>query len=98
DEFGGAWGSGRNWPMEPAEGGPLPDDPYLKKMWLTFWGEDLKKISPSNMLHVVPGAWRIELSPAKPSKDDLFLNVLEIGDKGDPKNLRVELADGINLT
>jgi len=67
-------------------------------MWLTFWGEDLKKISPSNMLHVVPGAWRIELSPAKPSKDDLFLNVLEIGDKGDPKNLRVELADGINLT
>src|SRR5262249_1297585 len=45
-----------------------------------------------------PGAWRVELSPAKPSKDDLFLNVLEIGDKGDAMNLHVELADGSNLT
>jgi heparin/heparan-sulfate lyase len=98
DEFGGPWGSGKNWPIEEAQGGPLPSDPYLKKMWLTFWGDDLQKISPSNMLHVVPGSWRVEISPAKPSKDDLFLNVLEIGDKGDPKNRRVELADGSNLT
>ena len=98
DEFGGAWGSGRNWPIEDAKGGPLPDDPYLKKMWKTFWGADLDHISASNMLHVVPGAWRVELSPAKPRKDDLFLNVLEIGDKGDEKNLHVELADGSNLT
>jgi hypothetical protein len=98
DEFGGAWGTGKNWPIEDAKGGPLPSDPYLKKMWLTFWGEDLDHISPSNMLHVVPGAWRIEISPSKPSKDDMFLNVLEIGEKGDAKNLRVELADGNNLT
>jgi Heparinase II/III-like protein len=97
DEFGGAWGTGKNWPIEDAKGGPLPSDPYLKKMWLTFWGEDLKQISPSNMLHVVPGSWRIEISPSDPSKDDLFLNVLEIGDKGDTKDLRVELADGSNL-
>jgi hypothetical protein len=73
DEFGGAWGTGKNWPIEDAKGGPLPTDPYLKKMWLTFWGNDLDRISPSNMLHVVPGSWRIEISPAKPSRDDLFL-------------------------
>jgi len=98
DEYGGAWGTGKNWPIEEAQGGPLPSDPYLNKMWHTFWGDDLKRIMPSNMLHVVPGAWRVEISPAKPSQDDLFLNVLEIGDKGDPKTRQVELADGVNLT
>jgi len=97
DEFGGAWGTGKNWPIEDAKGGPLPTDPYLNKMWKTFWGADLDHISPSNMLHVVPGAWRIEISPSKPSKDDLFLNVLEIGDKGASSGLRTELADGSNL-
>ncbi len=98
DEYGGPWGTGKNWPIEEAQGGPLPTDPYLNKMWHTFWGDDLQRIMPSNMLHVVPGAWRIEVSPAKPSNDDLFLNVLEIGDKGDPKTRHVELADGVNLT
>jgi len=98
DEFGGAWGTGKNWPIEDAKGGPLPADPYLKKMWLTFWGNDLDRISRSNMLHVVPGSWRIEISPTKPNKDDLFLNVLEIGNKGDARNLHLELADGSNLT
>ena len=60
DERGGAWGSGQNWPLDPPEGGPLPADPYLRKMWLTFWGEDLKKLSPSNRKAVVPEAigWR----------------------------------------
>jgi hypothetical protein len=98
DEFGGAWGSGKNWPIEGANGGPLPDDPYLVKMWKTFWGADFNRILPSNMLHVVPGAWRVEISPAQPSKDDLFLNVLEVGEKGAARNLRVELTDGSNLT
>ena len=97
DEFGGAWGTGKNWPIEDAKGGALPTDPYLNKMWKTFWGADLDHISPSNMLHVVPGAWRIEISPSNPSKDDLFLNVLEIGDKGASSGLRTELADGSNL-
>ena len=98
DEFGGGWGTGKNWPIEGGKGGPLPDDPYLKKMWKTFWGADLDHISPSNMLHVVPGAWRIEISPSKLVKDDLFLNVLEITDKGAAENLKVELADGTNLS
>jgi hypothetical protein len=82
DEYGGEWGSGKNWPLEPPEGGPLPSDPYLKKMWLTFWGEDMKAIAPSNRRAVVPGSWRIEISPLRPSHEDVFLNVLEIGDVG----------------
>ncbi len=98
DEFGGAWGTGKNWPIEGAQGGPLPEDPYLRKMWKTFWGEDLDHISPSNMKHVVPGSWRVEVSPNRPSKEDFFLNVLEIGDKGQSDARRVELTEGSNLT
>lgn len=84
DERGGAWGTGQNWPLDPPEGGPLPADPYLARMWRTFWGQDFTKLSPSNRRAVVPGAWRIEVSPAAPSRDDLFLHVLEIGDRGAP--------------
>jgi hypothetical protein len=97
DEFGGAWGSGKNWPQDPPEGGPLPADPYLRKMWKTFWGEDFEKLLPSNTRAVVPAAWRVEVSPAKPAKEDFFLNVLEIGDRGDARAPRVELVDGSNL-
>ena len=96
DEFGGDWGSGKNWPLDPPEGGPLPADPYLKKMWTTFWGQDLGKLSPSNRRGVVPGAWRIEVSPAKPARDDLFLNILEIGDQG-AAPLRIERILGHRL-
>lgn len=97
DEFGGAWGTGKNWPIEEAEGGPLPQDPYLNKMWKTFWGQDLTHISRSNMKHVIPGAWRVELSPSEPRKEDFFLNVLEIGNKGEGSKRQVELTEGINF-
>jgi len=97
DEFGGAWGTGKNWPLDPPAGGPLPTDPYLRKMWKTFWGEDFNKLLPSNTRAVVPAAWRVEVSPAKPAKEDFFLHVLEIGDRGDPRSPRVELVDGSNL-
>ena len=97
DEFDGVWGSGRNWPLDPPEGGPLPDDPYLKKMWKTFWGEDFNKLLPSNTRAVVPAAWRVEVSPLKPAREDLFLHVLEIGDKADARARRIELVDGSNL-
>ena len=97
DEFGGAWGSGKNWPLDPAAGGPLPTDPYLRKMWKTFWGEDFEKLLPSNTRAVVPAAWRVEVSPAKPANEDFFLHVLEIGDKGDAGAPKVELVDGSNL-
>jgi heparin/heparan-sulfate lyase len=96
DEFGGGWGSGRNWPLDPPEGGPLPTDPYLKKMWLTFWGGDMAQLSPSNRKAVVPGSWRLEISPAQPARDDLFLQALEIGDKGGP-TLPIAAVQGYNL-
>ncbi len=99
DAKGGAWGSGQSWPLEPAAGGPLPDDPYLKQMWKTFWGGELQALSPSNRRAVVPGAWRLEVSPAEPALDDVFLNVLEIGDRADtaaPR--RVAAVEGHGVT
>ena len=98
DEFGGAWGSGKNWPLDPPAGGPLPTDPYLHKMWKTFWGDDFEKLLPSNTRAVVPAFWRVEVSPSKPAKEDFFLHVLEIGDKGDTRSRKVELVDGSNFT
>jgi hypothetical protein len=98
DEFGGGWGSGKNWPLDPAAGGPLTTDPYLRKMWKTFWGEDFEKLAPSNTRAVVPAAWRVEVSPTRPANEDFFLHVLEIGDKGDSRTRKVELVDGSNLT
>lgn len=98
DERGGAWGSGQNWPLDPPEGGPLPADPYLRRMWKTFWGEEFEKLLPSNTKAVVPASWRVEVSPAKPSKEDAFLNVMEIGDRRGMRARRVGLADGSNLT
>ena len=66
-------------------------------MWKTFWGEDFNKLLPSNTRAVVPAAWRVEVSPSRPAKDDLFLHVLEIGDRGDARSPKVELVDGANL-
>jgi hypothetical protein len=97
DERGGAWGSGQNWPLDPPEGGPLPDDPYLKRMWKTFWGEDLARLSPSNRRAVVPGAWRLEVSPANPALEDVFVHALEIEDRGTPSQRRVQAVDGHQL-
>jgi len=97
DEFGGGWGSGKNWPLDPPAGGPLTTDPYLRKMWKTFWGDEFDKLLPSNTRAVVPAAWRVEVSPSKPAKEDFFLHVLEIGDRGDTRTPCVELVDGSNL-
>jgi hypothetical protein len=97
DENGGAWGTGKNWPLDPPEGGPLPTDPYLRKMWLTFWGGDLQKLSPSNRRAVVPGGWRIEVSPGQPARADVFLNALEIGDRGSATQ-RIEAILGHRLS
>jgi len=97
DAEGGPWGSGQNWPLEPAEGGPLPQDPKLVRMWKTFWGEDFSRISPSNRKNVVPGAWRIEVSPGQPAEEDLFLHIFEIGDLGTTGKKRTALVDGLNF-
>lgn len=97
DDQGGNWGTGENWPLEPAEGAPLPEDPKLRHMWKLFWGEDFEKVLTSNRKNVVPGAWRIEVSPAVPAEEDFFLHVCEIGDKGTTRRKRVELLEGVNL-
>ena len=65
-------------------------------MWLTFWGGDLQKLSPSNRRAVVPGGWRIEVSPQEPAREDVFLHALEIGDQGsDPR--RIHAIDAHHL-
>ncbi len=97
DDHGGAWGSGENWPLDPAEGGPIPADPTLRHMWKVFYGGDFSEIWKSNRKDVVPGAWRIEVSPGVPAEEDLFLHVLEIGDRGATGGRRVTLLDGIHF-
>jgi hypothetical protein len=97
NDSGGPWGSGQNWPLDPANGGPLPTDPKLLHMWKTFW-PDSNRIERSNRKNVVPGKWRIEVSPAAPAKEDLFLHVFEIGDRGSTGGKRVELLKGANFT
>ena len=63
-------------------------------MWQTFWGTDLDRLSPSNRRAVVPGGWRMEVSPSAPARDDVFLNVLEIGDRGAASAPRIEAIGG----
>jgi Heparinase II/III-like protein len=97
DDQGERWGSGQNWPLEPAEGAPLPEDPKLRHAWKLFWGEDFNKILSSNRKNVVPGSWRVEVSPALPAETDFFLHVLEIGNAGSTGRRRTELLDGVNV-
>jgi hypothetical protein len=97
DDHGGSWGSGENWPLEPAEGAPLPQAPKLRHMWKLFWGDDFDKILRSNRKNVVPGNWRVEVSPASPAEEDFFLHILEIGNSGTTGQRRVELLDGVNF-
>jgi len=97
DDHGGAWGSGENWPLEPAEGALLPEDPKLRRMWKLFWGEDFNRILSSNRKNVVPGSWRVEVSPAVPAEEDFFLHVLEIGSTGKTGQRRTELLDGVHF-
>lgn len=96
DERGGLWGSGENWPLEPDGGSPLPSDQRLSNMWKKFWGPDFVRISPSNRQNVKPGSWRVEVSPATPNVEELFLHVIQIGDRG-LKERKVELLEGTNL-
>ncbi len=87
------YSAGRNWPMEPAEGGPLPDNASEQLMWKTFWGADFHHIERSNRRNVVPGAWRVEVSPTIPAEEDFFLHVIEIGKPGK----RIQLLEGTNV-
>jgi heparin/heparan-sulfate lyase len=97
DEHGGQWGSGQNWPLEPPQGGPLPDEKRLRHMWKSFWGDDFSQILSSNHKNVVPGAWRVEVSPSEPKEEDFFLHVFEIGNQGNTGHKHVKLLDGANF-
>jgi hypothetical protein len=66
-------------------------------MWKTFWGDDFSKISPSNRKNVVPGGWRIEVSPSLPAEEDFFLHVFEMGNIGTTGKKRTELINGVNF-
>jgi hypothetical protein len=66
-------------------------------MWMTFW-DGVGRLSPSNRRAVVPGGWRMEVSPATPGKEDVFLNVLEIGDRGVAGTRQVSALEGHGLT
>jgi hypothetical protein len=66
-------------------------------MWKLFWGEDFNKILSSNRKNVVPGSWRVEVSPALPAEEDFFLHVLEIGGTGKTGQKRTELLDGFHF-
>ena len=98
NERGDDWGSGENWPLEPAEGGPLPQDPRLLSMWKIFWGDDFQKLEHSNRKNVIPGSWRVEVTPTVPAEDDLFLHALEIGATGKIGQRHVALLKGQNVT
>jgi hypothetical protein len=97
DASGGSWGSGRNWALEPAEGGSLPDDRVERAMWEKFYDNDIPRIKRSNRRNVVPGSWRVEVSPAKPLLEDHFLHLFEIGDRGKTGRLSVELLQGLGI-
>ena len=97
DDLGGGWGTGENWPLEPTEGAPLPGNPKLRAMWKKFWGDDFDKILPSNRKNVIPGSWRIEVSPSIPAEEDKFLHLFEIGDHGSTGKSHAGLIDGANL-
>ncbi len=97
NDEGGLWGSGENWPLEPADGSALPEDPRLRRMWKLFWGEDFNQILSSNRKNVVPGGWRLEVSPAVPAEEDFFLHVLEIADLNKTGGKRTELLEGTTV-
>lgn len=96
NEHGGPWGSGENWPLESENGSELPSEERLHSMWKKFWGEDFERILPSNRKNVRPGGWRIEVSPTLQSNENVFLHVIEIGNKG-MKGRKVELLEGVNV-
>jgi hypothetical protein len=66
-------------------------------MWKLFWGEDFNKILPSNHKNVVPGSWRVEVTPTLPAEEDFFLHVLEIGSTGKTGHKRTELLEGVHF-
>jgi hypothetical protein len=66
-------------------------------MWEQFYDNDIPRIKRSNRRNVVPGSWRVEISPSQPQLEDHFLNLFEIGDRGKTGRLSVELLQGLGI-
>ena len=58
------WSDGRNWPMPVLK----PDD----------WNYNNARQLPDT--HELLGQWRMEVTPAKPATDDVFLHLIQVGD------------------
>ena len=83
--------------LSPPEGAPLPEDPKLRHMWKLFGVKTSTGFPLEPPKNVVPGGWRVEVSPALPAEEDFFLHVFEIGEKGKTGQKRTELLDGVNF-
>ncbi len=59
-----------------------------KEFWV--FGKNFENKPLSNPDRFEMGAWRVELSPRKASKEDLFLNVMQVTDRGNDRLLEVE--------
>jgi hypothetical protein len=63
-----------------------------KEFWV--FGQNFpNQIARGNPKDFEVGAWRVEISPAKASEEDLLLNVLQVMDRGVEKPLPVERLD-----
>ena len=58
------WSDGRNWPLPVL----TPDD----------WNFSRARLVPDT--HELLGQWRMEVTPAKPATDDVFLHLIQVGD------------------
>ena len=58
------WSDGRNWPLPKL----TPDD----------WNYNRMRLVPDT--HELLGQWRMEVSPANPATDDIFLHLIQVGD------------------
>ncbi|MCK4967064.1 heparinase II/III family protein [bacterium] len=60
------WSGGKNWPMPVLS----PDD----------WNYSRRSSIKPDTLQLL-GQWRIEVSPGKPNTDDMFLHLIQVGDR-----------------
>ena len=83
DEHGGAWGSGQNWPLDPARGrARCPTDPYLARCGRRSGARTSRGSRPRIAARWCPAAGAIEVSPGGGRARRRLPDVLEIGDRG----------------
>lgn len=78
------WCFGINYPNSPPAKKPLPTNPDATEQTMQKLADRMPQAS------IEPGAWRVELSPKRPSDVDLFLNVMQVTDRQSPGRMAVE--------